>query len=144
MPVPRDYHRWQSRKGQHLSESTWTTPQLDELTEAEELVLVLSRAGHAPLRFPVWPVVVDGNLYVRSYLGVTTTWYRTVVANPRQAIALDGSDIAVVFESVPRRTSVNKAIDAAFLSKYSSFEYRDAMVEPAALDATLRILPAAG
>jgi hypothetical protein len=87
-------------------------------------------------------VVVDGNLYVRSYLGVTTAWYRTVVANPRQAIVLHGSDVDVVFEFVSRTDSVNHAIDAAFLSKYSSFEYRDAMVEPAALDATLRILPA--
>jgi hypothetical protein len=142
MPVPRDYHRWQSRKEQHLSESTWTTPQLDNLGKAEELVLALSRVGRAPLRFPVWPVVVDGNLYVRSYLGVTTAWYRAVVANPRQAIVLDGNDVDVVFEFVSRTDSVNHAIDAAFLSKYSSFDYRDAMVEPAALDATLRILPA--
>jgi hypothetical protein len=125
-----------------LSESTWTTPQLDNLGKAEELVLALSRVDRPPLRFPVWPVVVVGNLYVRSYLGVSTAWYRAVVANPRQAIVLDGSDVDVVFEFVSRTDAVNHVIDAAFLSKYSSFEYRDAMVEPAALDATLRILPA--
>ncbi len=33
------------------------------------------------------------------------------------------------------------AIGATYLAKYSRFDYRDAMVEPAAVDATLRILP---
>jgi hypothetical protein len=140
--VPRNYHRWQSRKGQHLSESTWSAPQLDQLASAEEIVLVLSRADRAPLRFPVWAVVVDGNLHVRSYLGVTTGWYRAVVAEQHQAIVLDGADVDVLFEFVSRTDSVNKGIDAAYLAKYSKFDYRDAMVEPAAVDATLRILPA--
>jgi hypothetical protein len=140
--VPRNYHRCQSRKGQHLSESPWSAPRLDELASAEELVLVLTRADRTPLRFPVWAVVVDGNLYVRSYLGVTTGWYRAVVAEQHQAIVLEGIDADVLFEFVPRTDAVNKGIDAAYLAKYSKFDYRDAMVEPAAVDATLRILPA--
>jgi hypothetical protein len=115
---------------------------LAELAGAEELVLVISREGRAPLRFPVWPVVVEESLYVRSYLGVTTGWYRGVVANPHQAIVLGDRDRDVVFEFVSRTEPVNTAIDSAFLAKYSKFDYRDAMVEPAAVDATLRILPA--
>jgi hypothetical protein len=115
---------------------------LHELAGVEELVLVISRADRAPLRFPVWPVVVDEGLYVRSYLGVTTGWYRGVVANPHQAIVLDDSDRDVLFEFVSRTDPVNTDIDAAFLAKYEKYDYRDAMVEPAAIDATLRILPA--
>jgi hypothetical protein len=125
-----------------LSGPTWTESQLNELAELEELVLVISKTDRATLRFPVWPVVVDGNAYVRSYLGVTTGWYRRVVANPRQAIALGGQDVDVLFEFVSRTDPVNKAIDTAFLGKYARFEYRDAMAEPGAVDATLRILPA--
>jgi hypothetical protein len=125
-----------------LSESTWTASQLDGLADAEELVLVISRAERATLRFPVWMVVVDGDLYVRSYLGVTNGWYRAVVANPQQAIELDGVDVDVVFEFVPRTDTVNDAIGPAYLGKYARFDYRDEMVAPVAVDATLRILPA--
>lgn len=120
----------------------WTAARLAALGEAEELVLVISRAERADLRLPVWPVVVDGQLYVRSYKGVTSGWYRGVVAQQHQAIHVGGEDIPVVFEFVDRKDSVNRLIDSEYLTKYARFDYRDAMVEPAALDATLRIVPA--
>ena len=125
-----------------MSGPTWTASQLGELSDAEELVLVISRAERATLRFPVWMVVVDGNLYVRSYLGVTNGWYRAVQANPRQAISLDGRDVDIEFDFVPATDPVNDAIGSAYLSKYARFDYRDEMVAPVAIDATLRILPA--
>jgi hypothetical protein len=115
---------------------------LTGLTDDEELVLVLSREGRPTLRVPVWPVTVDGEAYVRSYLGVTSGWYRRVIAEPHQAIALAGGDVPVVFELVSATAAVNRDIDAAFLLKYATDDYRDAMVTPLALDATLRILPA--
>lgn len=103
---------------------------------------MIARADKDPQRVPVWLVVVEGGLYVRSYLGVTSGWYRSVVAHPEQAVVVGGDDVPVVFESVARKDAVNSGIDAAYLDKYARFDYRDAMVEPAALDATLRILPA--
>ena len=103
---------------------------------------LISRAERATLRFPVWMVVVDGNLYVRSYLGVTNGWYRAVQANPRQAISLDGRDVGIEFDFVPATDPVNDAIGSAYLRKYARFDYRDEMVAPVAIDATLRILPA--
>jgi len=127
-----------------LSQPAWSASQLENVADVEELVLVISRAERAPLRFPVWPVVVDGDLYVRSYLGVTAGWYQGVVANQNQAIVLDDNDVDVdvLFEFVPRTDAVNRGIDAAFLRKYATDDYRDAMITPLALDATLRILPA--
>jgi hypothetical protein len=125
-----------------LSGPNWTASQLDELADAEELVLVISRAERATLRFPVWMVVVDGSLYVRSYLGVTNGWYRAVIANPHQAIVLDGVDVDIVFDFVPATDPVNDAIGSTYLSKYARFDYRNEMVAPVAIGATLRILPA--
>jgi hypothetical protein len=125
-----------------LSQPAWSASQLENVADVEELVLVISRAERAPLRFPVWPVVVDGDLYVRSYLGVTAGWYQGVVANQNQAIVLNDNDVDVLFEFVPRTDAVNRGIDAAFLRKYATDDYRDAMITPLALDATLRILPA--
>ncbi len=120
----------------------WTSARLAALGEAEELVLVISRAERPDLRLPVWPVVVDGALYVRSYKGVTSGWYRGVVAEQHQAIDIDGEDVPMVFEFVDRKDAVNAAIDSTYLAKYARFDYRDAMVEPAAVDATLRIVAA--
>jgi hypothetical protein len=114
---------------------------LGRLADPEELVLVLSRTDRVPLRFPVWMVVVEGNLYVRSYLGVTNGWYREVSANPHQAIVLDGADVDVLFEVVPAAASVNDEIGVTYLNKYATFDYRDEMVAALAVDATLRILP---
>ena len=127
-----------------MSQPAWSASQLENVADVEELVLVISRAERAPLRFPVWPVVVDGDLYVRSYLGVTAGWYQGVVANQNQAIVLNDNDndVDVLFEFVPRTDAVNRGIDAAFLRKYATDDYRDAMITPLALDATLRILPA--
>jgi hypothetical protein len=126
-----------------MPERSWSPERLETLADAEELVLVIAPAEpRAPLRVPVWPVVVAGELYVRSYRGVTSRWYRSVMAQNDQAIALDGADVPVRFESVERTAAVNTGINAAYLDKYARFDYRDAMVEPAALDATLRILPA--
>jgi hypothetical protein len=125
-----------------LSESNWSASQLNELGDAEELVLAISRVERSTLRFPVWLVVVDGDPYVRSYLGVTNGWYRAVLANPRQAIVLDGVDVDVRFEPVPSADPVNDVIGSAYLEKYSKFDYRDEMVATIAVDATLRILRA--
>jgi hypothetical protein len=129
-------------KGHHLPAKTWTASQLGELTDGEELVLVLARPDKPTLRVPVWPVTVAGEAYVRSYLGVTSGWYRRVLAQPRQAIALGGIDVTVDFQLVDAAAAVNRDIDAAFVLKYATDDYRDAMITPLALDATLRILPA--
>jgi hypothetical protein len=125
-----------------LPAKTWTASQLGELTDGEELVLVLAGPDKPTLRVPVWPVTVAGQAYVRSYLGATSGWYRRVLARPHQAITLSGVDVAVDFELVDATAEVNQDIDAAFVLKYATDDYRDAMITPLALDATLRILPA--
>ena len=124
-----------------MSAQTWTAAQLAELTDGEELVLVLTHKDKPLLRVPVWMVTVDGAAYVRSYLGVTSGWYRRVLAERHQAISLGGVDVAVDFELVPATAPVNSAINDRFITKYATDPYRDYMVLPLALEATLRILP---
>jgi hypothetical protein len=123
-----------------MSDATWTPAQFDELTTAEELVLVIARAGHDTLRFPVWMVTVGAAAYVRSYLGVSSMWFRRVQAEADQAISFDGADLEVRFENVDRLDPVNRAIDAEFDRKYASFDYVDSTSEPAAVEATLRLV----
>jgi hypothetical protein len=123
-----------------LPHASWTPKQLGALTDTEELVLVLERADKPVLRVPVWVVTVGESAYVRSYRGVTSGWYRAVMAKRDQAIAL-GDDIPVHFESVDPTDAVNEAIGAGFLRKYEKDDYRVAMITDLAVDATLRVLP---
>jgi hypothetical protein len=127
--------------GVDVPDAVWPKEQFDELTTAEELELVISRAGRETVRFPVWMVTVADAVYVRSYLGVTSMWFRRVQADADQQIRVGGVDIPVRFENVDRLDHVNKAIDAEFDRKYAKFEYVDSMSEPAAVEATVRILP---
>ncbi|MEJ1231121.1 MAG: DUF2255 family protein [Galbitalea sp.] len=119
----------------------WPTARITEFDSTDELGLVIGRVGHDILRLPVWVVTVDGAVYVRSYRGVTSVWFRRVQADADQAVTLAGRDIPVRFENVDRLDHVNHAIDAAFAHKYARFDYVTAMSEPAAVEATLRILP---
>jgi hypothetical protein len=123
------------------ADALWPPNQFAELTSVDELVLVVSRTDRETLRVPVWVVTVEGDVYVRSYKGVTSMWFRRVQADAEQAIDLDTSDIPVRFENVDRLDHVNHAIDAEFNCKYAKDEYVSAMSVPAAVEATLRILP---
>src|ERR1700722_12793312 len=124
-----------------MSETAWPENQLSELTDTEELVLVIGRVGYDTLRLPVWVVTVAGEVYVRSYKGVTSMWFRRVEADADQAIHLGAGDVPVHFENVDRLDHVNRAIDAEFNRKYARFDYVGSMSDPAAVEATLRILP---
>jgi hypothetical protein len=124
-----------------MTNATWSATQFDDFTTVEELVLVISREGRETLRFPVWVVTAEGAAYVRSYLGVTSMWFRRVQTNFDQAISLDGADVPIRFENVDRLDPVNKAIDAEFDRKYAGFDEVDSMSEPAAVEATVRIVP---
>ncbi|MCU1597523.1 MAG: hypothetical protein JWQ47_1262 [Glaciihabitans sp.] len=124
-----------------MTDTTWLPSTFAEIDRAEELILVIGRAGGDIKRVPVWVVTVDADVYVRSYTGVTSLWFRRVQADPLQALRLAGGELPVVFENVDRRDKINKSISAAFTSKYAKFDYVSAMTDPAAVEATLRVRP---
>jgi hypothetical protein len=117
---------------------TWTEADLEALADREELTLVLARFAKPTLRVPVWVVVADGEVIVRSYLGVTSGWYRRASALPRQAVAFGGPDVVVDFEPIAA-SHLTKKIDAAYSAKYKRFDYEAAMSKPQARDAGFRI-----
>jgi hypothetical protein len=124
-----------------MAEQSWAPETIDELERSEELTIAVSRDGRDTVRLPIWVVTVDGQVYVRSYKGVTSMWFRRVQANPHQAIALAHGDVAVIFVNVDRLDHVNREINAAFDRKYAKYNYVSAMSEPAAVEATLLVLP---
>ena len=76
------------------------------------------RAGTGPHRFiGIWPVVVEGRVFVRSWSLKPRSWYRTFLEEPRGAIQIAGREIDV--RAVRTRSErLKDAIDRAYHEKY--------------------------
>jgi hypothetical protein len=76
------------------------------------------RAGQHRL-IPIWVVVVDGRVIVRSWNDKPKGWYRAFLLHRRGAVQIDGEEIAVRAVRL-RSTRLNDAADAAYASKYTT------------------------
>jgi hypothetical protein len=123
--------------------TTWTSDELSNIAAADELQIAPLRPDGRP-RNPVtiW-VVRDGDgLYVRSYRGPESSWFRGTQARHEGHIEAGGVDKDVTFveETDP---AVNDQIDAAYRAKYHGYDasYVDPMVAPPARATTLKLVP---
>lgn len=124
--------------------ATWTNEELNTIGNAEELEIA-PRQPDGKLRkpLPVWVVLVNGNLYVRSYRGRAGAWFQTAQATYEGRIRAGGVEKDVVFveETDP---AVNDRIDAAYRAKYGRYpQYVAPMVTPEVRATTLKIIPKA-
>lgn len=124
--------------------ATWTNEELNTIGNAEELEIA-PRQPDGKLRkpLPVWVVLVNGNLYVRSYRGRAGAWFRAAQATHEGRIRAGGVEKDVVFveETDP---AVNDRIDAAYRAKYGRYpQYVAPMVTPEVRATTLKIIPKA-
>ena len=117
----------------------WDASLLQQLAADPEIDLVMHRDGHPDLRLPVWVVVVDGQAYVRSWKGRGSVWFRRALADADQAIEVRGTTIVARFVVIGQQ--LRDPIDAAYRSKYASFEYADAMTIDLAAETTIRLEP---
>ena len=87
-------------------------------------------------RLPIWAVVVDGEVYVRSYRGERGAWYRRALRDGR--MKLEGIDVRVEPQRDPE---LNERISDAFRAKYGgrSPGPTEAMVSPEVVATTLRL-----
>jgi hypothetical protein len=122
--------------------STWTAEELDKVGFADELKIAALRPdGSLRAYTTIWVVRVGDDLYVRSYRGRDSDWFRSVLRRPEGRIRAGGVDREVTF--VEPGDADNAAIDQAYRDKYSRFgsAYVDPMVGPNATAATLRLVP---
>ena len=120
---------------------SWAASDLTEIDAAQEIRLVMHREGRPELRVPVWPIVTGGQLFVRSWAGAESKWYRRALADAAQAIEVGGRQIDVTFEPVADYDEI--AIADGYRAKYhrTGESYVDAMVAPKAVEATVRLTP---
>ena len=120
---------------------SWLAPDLTDIDAAQEIRLVMRRAGRPELRVPVWPIVIAGQVFVRSWAGAESKWFRRALADAAQAIEVDGRDIPVTFEPVADHDEL--AIADGYRAKYARTGdgYIDAMISAKAVEATVRLSP---
>lgn len=113
---------------------------LEPFGRADE-IRISSRRDDGSLRpaIPIWGVVVDGALYVRSQAGATNGWYRRALASGVGRISAGGTDLDVTFTRAV--DADNEAIDAAYRAKYGYFGNIDGILGPPRWDVTLAIAP---
>jgi hypothetical protein len=78
------------------------------------------RAGTKPHRIiGIWPVVVEGRVFVRSWSLKPTGWYRTFLEEPRGVVEINGRQIPVraVFT---RSERLKDAVDRAYREKFNT------------------------
>jgi hypothetical protein len=120
--------------------AAWTSEELDKIAAADELELASAKRD-GTLRKPVtiWVVRHGNDLYVRSWRGRTSTWFRGSQDRHEGHIRAGGVDKDVVLAEVD---DVNDEIDAAYRAKYDRYDatYVDPMVGPEARAATIKLV----
>jgi hypothetical protein len=124
--------------------SVWTSAELDEIGSAEELEIAPLRKD-GTLRKPViiWVVRVGDELYVRSYRGRDSTWFRGVQVQHAGHISAGGmeKDVTFVEEVDP---AVNDKVDAAYRTKYGRYpQYVAPMLTAEVRATTIKLAPRA-
>ena len=77
------------------------------------------RAGHRSThRFiGIWPVVIGGRVFGRSWSLTPAGWYRTFLEDPRGSIQVGSREIAVRAVAV-RSERIRDAVERAYAAKY--------------------------
>ncbi len=125
--------------------TTWTSDELKRIGTAEELhIASLRRDGTLRTPVTIWVVRLGGDLYVRSYKGRTSAWFRGAQVRHEGHIHAGGVDKDVTFaEEVD--PDINKQIDAAYRTKYRRYAASivNSIVSPEARSATIKLVPRA-
>jgi hypothetical protein len=120
----------------------WSERELAAVGDADELVISARRAnGDLRAGVPIWVVRVGDEIFVRSYKGRGSGWFRHAVETHTGHIGAGGVERDVAFEEAPDAEGAE--IDDTYRTKYARYgdSYTLPMVTPVARDATLRLVP---
>lgn len=120
--------------------SHWSNSELEAINDADDLKIAPFHEDQKTTGTPtwIWEVVVENNLYVRAYSGVSSRWYQSAIKQKRGKIIAAGKTINVTFDMVDDPHLLEE-IDQAYQKKYGGSPYVSAMVGLRAKAATVRI-----
>jgi len=121
--------------------SDWRPDELDKIGAADELQIAALRPDGTLRPFTtIWVVRVGDELYVRSFPGRGSRWFRSILERPEGRVSAGGvtRDVAFAEPEAPD----HDAIDQAYWSKYAHYgsAYVDPVVTPTAHAATMRLI----
>lgn len=124
--------------GSELDQAT-----LELLDRTKEVDMRTPRRDGSESSRPIWVVVVDGDVYVRSYRGARGAWFRRALADGRATIAVHETTVPVGVEP-DHDEQVNRRVSEAFQAKYGegSPESTATMIDAERSATTLRLVPA--
>ncbi|SFV31723.1 DUF2255 family protein [Thermoflavifilum thermophilum] len=125
-----------------MEKTSWTKDVLRQIVEADDLHISPLREDGITYGTPtwIWCVAVEGELYVRAYHGLQSSWYRAAVRQQAGRIRAAGQTWQVRFEPV-NDSSLLDRIDEAYRIKYKGSPYLNPMIGTSARAATVRIIP---
>jgi hypothetical protein len=123
-----------------MTDSELDQATLELLDRSIEVDMRTRRRDGSESSRPIWVVVVDGNAYVRSFLGARGAWYRRAVADGRATIAVHETVVPVGVEP-DSDEDVNRRVSEAFQAKYGkgSPGSTATMIDPERSRTTLRL-----
>jgi hypothetical protein len=89
---------------------------------------------------PIWVVVDGDDVFIRTYRGPNSRWYRELLAGPG-ALVVDGKRIPIRAIAAADSVSVKRA-SAGYRKKYRKGSSLDSMLVASVLPTTLRVEPA--
>ena len=106
--------------------ANFDTGTLEVLRAAQEIAVRTHK--HPAKAVPIWVVVADDKVFVRSAYGPRGRWYRDLAGGGPATLAIADRDVHV--EAVPEREApVIAAASGAYLQKYGTGPYAQAMVK---------------
>lgn len=93
---------------------------------------------------PIWVVVVNGRVLVRSWNDKPGGWYRAFLSHPSGAVRLEDDEVPIRAVGL-RNSRLNDAADVAFASKYTTkanLKYVQGFRESRRKATTLELVPA--
>jgi len=125
--------------------SAWTQEELEAIGAAEELdIASLQSDGSLSRSTTIWVVRLGDDLYVRSYLGRGSHWFRRTQARHEGHIQTGGVDKDVILIEVDD-PAINDQLDSVYRDKYRRYSKPvvDSVMTPEARSATIQLVPQA-
>ena len=114
---------------------------LNQLANTKEVKIETHSATGQTHRTIIWVMVVDQNVYIRSWLGLKGRWYQEIKANSDAAIIMNGQRLTVRALPVTDEAIITRVSDNILRKYHNSSSAKD-MVREEILSTTLLLEPA--